>query len=119
MGEMDQMVHFYGKILYPSQWGSIWFFLELQGFEVERPSFPLSLPLGHGGPQSDSENWQGGFFLGFKEEGWGGAGVKLSHLLFANNTLIFCNANKEHWSIYDELLCCSRWFQPKGKFGER
>ena len=36
-----------------------------------------------------------GFILGFKVGGIGDEGVEVSHLLFADNTLIFCEASKD------------------------
>ena len=38
---------------------------------------------------------EGGFLLGCCMVGRGGAGVKVSHLLFADDTFIFCKASKD------------------------
>ncbi|RVW36589.1 hypothetical protein CK203_072861 [Vitis vinifera] len=39
---------------------------------------------------------QGGFLEDFMDGGRGGEGVVVSHILFADDTLVFCDASKEH-----------------------
>ena len=40
---------------------------------------------------------QGGFLEDFMDGGRGGEGVVVSHILFADDTLVFCDASKELW----------------------
>ena len=51
---------------------------------------------------------QGGFLEGFMVGGRGGEGVVVSHLLFANDTLVFCDASKEHVEV---LSSAFMWFE--------
>ena len=39
--------------------------------------------------------WECGFILGFKLGGKGGGGEEVSHLLFANDTIVFGEASQE------------------------
>lgn len=39
---------------------------------------------------------EGGFIAGFSVRGRGGKGLEVSHLLFADATLILCDDRKEH-----------------------
>lgn len=42
---------------------------------------------------------QGGFLEDFMDGGRGGEGVVVSHILFADDTLVFCDASKEHVEV--------------------
>ena len=50
---------------------------------------------------------QGGFLKGFMA-GRGGEGVVVSHILFVNGTLVFCDASKEHVEV---LSWTFMWFE--------
>ena len=50
----------------------------------------------------------GGFLSPHKVQGRGGEGIQVSHLLFADNTLIFCEAQEEQITF---LLWLLMWFE--------
>ncbi|RVW85933.1 hypothetical protein CK203_035260 [Vitis vinifera] len=52
--------------------------------------------------------WDDGFILGFKVEGKGGGGEETSHLLFADDTIVFCEASEEQLTF---LCCLLMWFK--------
>ena len=52
--------------------------------------------------------WDDGFILGFKVEGRGGGGEETSHLLFADDTIVFCEASEEQLTF---LCCLLMWFE--------
>ena len=51
---------------------------------------------------------QGGILEGFLASGRGGEGVSVSHFLFADDTLVFCEASKEHVEV---LSLVFMWFE--------
>ena len=50
----------------------------------------------------------GGFMLGCRVKGRSEEGVQISHLLFADNTLVFCQASQDHLTYLSWLLM---WFE--------
>ena len=50
----------------------------------------------------------GGFLSGCKVKGRSEEGVQISHLLFANDTLVFCQASQDHLTYRNWLLM---WFE--------
>ena len=51
---------------------------------------------------------EGGFINGFQVRGREGEGVEVSYLLFADDTLIFCDARKE---VLEYLSWIRMWFE--------
>ena len=51
---------------------------------------------------------QGGFLEGFMASGRRGEGVVVSHILFVDGTLVFCDASKEHVEV---LSWTFMWFE--------
>ena len=51
---------------------------------------------------------QGGFLEGFMAGGRGGESVVVSHILFVDGTLVFCDASKEHVEV---LSWAFMWFE--------
>ncbi|KAJ9682243.1 hypothetical protein PVL29_018228 [Vitis rotundifolia] len=51
---------------------------------------------------------QGGFLSGYRVKGRSEEGVLISHLLFANDTLVFCNPSQDHLTYLSWLLM---WFE--------
>ena len=45
-----------------------------------------------------------GFFLGWKVKGRGGEGLDVSHLLFANDTLVFCGPSSDQLTYLSWVL---------------
>ena len=52
--------------------------------------------------------WKGVLFLGATSGGVVGPAINISHLLFANDTIVFCEAKKEHLTYLSWILC---WFE--------
>ena len=48
----------------------------------------------------------GGFLLGFSLEGRRGEAMKITHQLFADDTLVFCNDSEEQLLYLNWILLC-------------
>ena len=51
---------------------------------------------------------RGGFLIGCRLRGRGGSGIQVSHLLFADDTVVFCEDSQEQMAILTWLLM---WFE--------
>ena len=51
---------------------------------------------------------RGGFLTSYRVKGRGGEGVQLTHLMYADDTLIFCDASKDQLAY---LSCVLMWFE--------
>lgn len=95
MDELDEVVH-----------GSpIGFFNSSRGFETTRPLIPLSLCPRHGG--SFCYFRQGGrldFISGYKFLGRNGSKELVNHLLFTDDTLIFCKDSEDQLAWFEALF---------------
>ncbi|RVW14128.1 hypothetical protein CK203_084911 [Vitis vinifera] len=85
------------------------FFLELQEFEAERPSFLLFICFGNGGTKFG----RGEEGISSRDSKWtlGGRGegrMEVSHLLFLDNTLILFYANQQHLEYLNWVFI---WFE--------
>ena len=49
---------------------------------------------------------EGGFIRGVKLEGRGGEGVQASHLLFADNTSLFCKDDENQLKYWKWIITC-------------
>ena len=110
MDWVDKVVYFHDQILCFSEWHSLWFF------------FPSSIGLHQGDPLSPylfmiameslscflKRAVAGGFLSGCQVKGRFGEGVQVSHLLFVDDTLVFCEASLDQITYLCWLLV---WFE--------
>ena len=66
------------------------------------PIFSIFVCVSHRSAQHSIK--EGGFLLGFKVNGRGGDGLEVSHLLFANETLVFCETSQDQLTHLSWLL---------------
>ena len=99
---------------------SFWFLVLING--TSTGFFQSSRGLKHGDPLSPflfilamevfssilKRAMEGGFIKGFLASGRGGEGMVVSLLLFVDDTLIFCDLDKEHFEV---LSWAFMWFE--------
>ena len=88
---MDRVVYFNCKILCSYKWLSFRILPKLKGFEIRRPLSPyLFVIVMEVFSCLMRRAISGGFLSGWRVRGRGGEGILISHLLFADDTLVFC-----------------------------
>lgn len=108
---LDQMVHFYNEVLCRCKWYPIWFLPKLYKIKTKISSFSpfvCEVMKATNCLLERAEGRGGGWGVGFvgcrvKEEG-----VEVSHLLFIDNTLVFCKASHSHMVYLSWLFI---WFE--------
>ncbi|RVX05297.1 LINE-1 reverse transcriptase-like [Vitis vinifera] len=106
---LDVVVYFYCQILHINQWGSSWVLFEFKGVEARRPLSPYLFVLGMEVLSTLIRRaGEGGFISGCRLRGRGGEELVVSHLLFADDTLIFCEARREQLANLSWILA---WFE--------
>ena len=89
-------MHLHGLFLCHCKWISSWFFNSSRGLRQGDPLSPyLFVIVMEALSKLLDRAVEGGFLLGCNMVGKGGVGVKISHLLFVDDTLIFCKASKD------------------------
>ena len=96
------MVFIHGFLVHFGEWDSYWFLPKFKKVETRRPFViameALSCML--------KRVVEGGFLTPCQVRGKGSERVDVSHLLFADNTLIFCKASKDDMTHLGWLLMC-------------
>ena len=106
---LDVVVYFYCQILHINQRGSSWFLFEFKGVAARRPSLFISFVLGMEVLSTLIRRaGEGGFLSGCRLQGRRGEELTVSHLLFADDTLIFCKAKREQLTNLSWILA---WFE--------
>ena len=91
MVKVDRMVHFYCEIFSSNKWLSFQFFPKFEGIETRGPLSPYLFVIAMEVFSCLLRRAINGVFLsGWKVRGRSGEGVLISHLLFADDTLVFC-----------------------------
>ena len=109
MVKVDRMVHFYCEIFSSNKWLSFQFFPKFEGIETRGPLSPYLFVIA-------MEVFScllrrvinGGFLSGWRVRGRSGEGILISHLLFADDTLVFCEESEDQMTYLSWLLM---WFE--------
>ncbi|KAF5473466.1 hypothetical protein F2P56_010075, partial [Juglans regia] len=104
---MDQTLCFNRSVLCISQWQVMWIFSDFEGFETRGPIMPFSFCHRYGGIESNGEGcMKGGFIADFLVGNNSNGVTSISHLLFADDTLIFCDADCGQIQALRAVLLC-------------
>ncbi|RVW53601.1 hypothetical protein CK203_069073 [Vitis vinifera] len=91
------------------EWSPSWFLLQFKGVASRGPSVPLSFCHGDGSVERSNQKGYGrGFILRCKIQRGRGRAVHVAHLLFADDTIVFCEAKKEYLTNLNWILF---WFE--------
>ncbi|RVX18605.1 Transposon TX1 uncharacterized 149 kDa protein [Vitis vinifera] len=108
MDGVDLVVHFNCQIFCLGQWGASRL-LEFQGAASRRSFVSLPLCPGYGSAKcTHKKAVVGGFISGCSLRGRGRMEMDVSHLLFSDDTIIFCEARKEYLISLNWILA---WFE--------
>ena len=106
---MDRMVHLYCEIFCFNKWFPFGFFQSSKGLKQEDPLSPYLFVIAMEVFSCMLRRViSGGFLSGRRVRGRSGEGVQISHLLFAYDTLVFCEKSLDQM-IYPSWLLI--WFE--------
>ncbi|RVW17209.1 putative mitochondrial protein [Vitis vinifera] len=106
---VDLVVHFNCQIFYLGEWVPAGFFPSSKGLRQGDPLSPYLFVMGMEVLSALIRRAvRGGFVSGCSLKGRGGLVMEVSHLLFADDTIIFCEAKKEYLTSLSWILA---WFE--------
>ncbi|RVW51028.1 hypothetical protein CK203_077618 [Vitis vinifera] len=109
MDGVDLVVHFNCKIFCYGQRGANKLFFQFKGLRQGDPLSPYLFVLGMEVLSALIRKViDGGFISDCRIQGRGGMEMNVSHLLFVDDTIIFCEARKEHLTSLSWILA---WFE--------
>nr|XP_016435896.1 PREDICTED: uncharacterized protein LOC107762088 [Nicotiana tabacum] len=97
---LDTILYFNSKLLNPDQWGPTGFFQYQRGLRQGDPLFPFLFIIAMEGLNdlvkvAQTNEW----IRGFKVSSRANSNMRISHLQYADDTLVFCEAESEHVKI--------------------
>ncbi|RVW30881.1 Retrovirus-related Pol polyprotein from transposon TNT 1-94 [Vitis vinifera] len=98
------------QVLSYGEWNTSWFLFKLK--RVTARGLPVPLPFCHGDgsvePSLSEGLWRGALSSGCKIQRGRGRAAHVAHLLFADDTIVFCEAKKEYLTNLSWILF---WFE--------
>ena len=109
LGELGEVVCLHGVFFYPSQWFSVGFFQNSRDLRQGDPLSPYLFVIGMEAlSRLLNRAVDGNYLSGSKIAERDGVGTIISHLLYADDTLLFCGANKDQLKFLSWILM---WFE--------